>query len=172
MIHRVDRCSLLSTRLFFFVLHPPPPHFATSQPNTNRRDSLLFRVLQMNIYFCGSIRGGRQDVAIYQQIVTSLKPFGKVLTEHVAFPELELGKKSASSALTFFIFPFAVEKSLTDAEILERDMLWLSQSDVVVAEVTQPSLGVGFEIARAITLNKPVLCLFRPSSGFRKTNLS
>lgn len=60
-----------------------------------------------------------------------------------------------------------MEKSLTDAEILERDMLWLQQSDVVVAEVTQPSLGVGFEIARAITLNKPVLCLFRPSSGLR-----
>ena len=53
----------------------------------------MFRVLQMNIYFCGSIRGGRQDVAIYQQIVTCLKPFGKVLTEHVAFPELELGKE-------------------------------------------------------------------------------
>jgi hypothetical protein len=57
---------------------------------------------------------------------------------------------------------------LNDAEILERDMQWLTQSQVVIAEVTQPSLGVGFEIARAITLNKPVLCLFRPSSGNRK----
>ena len=60
-----------------------------------------------------------------------------------------------------------MENSLNDSEILERDMEWLSQSQVVVAEVTQPSLGVGFEIARAITLNKPVLCLFRPSSGYR-----
>jgi hypothetical protein len=56
---------------------------------------------------------------------------------------------------------------LDDAEILERDMQWLSQAHVVIAEVTQPSLGVGFEIARAITLNKPILCLFRPSSGQR-----
>jgi hypothetical protein len=46
-------------------------------------------------------------------------------------------------------------------------MQWLSQCHVVIAEVTQPSLGVGFEIARAVTLNKPVLCLFRPSSGQR-----
>ena len=61
-----------------------------------------------------------------------------------------------------------VEKNLNDAEILERDMQWLSQAHIVVAEVTQPSLGVGFEIARAITLNKPVLCLFRPSSGHRE----
>jgi len=44
----------------------------------------------MNIYFCGSIRGGRQDVGIYQQIVTCLKAYGRVLTEHVAFPELEM----------------------------------------------------------------------------------
>ncbi|CAF0965571.1 unnamed protein product [Adineta ricciae] len=108
----------------------------------------------MNIYFCGSIRGGRQDVAIYQQIVTCLKTYGRVLTEHVAFPELEL-----------------LEKNLNDAEILERDMQWLSQAHIVVAEVTQPSLGVGFEIARAITLNKPVLCLFRPSSGHRLSAL-
>lgn len=46
----------------------------------------------MNIYFCGSIRGGRQDVAIYQQIVACLKEYGAVLTEHVAFPELEISK--------------------------------------------------------------------------------
>jgi len=68
---------------------------------------------------------------------------------------------------THFLFSIA-EKNLNDAEILERDMQWLSQAHVVVAEVTQPSLGVGFEIARAITLNKPVLCLFRPSSGQRR----
>ena len=64
-----------------------------------------------------------------------------------------------------------VEKNLTDVEILERDMEWLSKCHVVVAEVTQPSLGVGFEIARAITINKPVLCLFRPSSGQRKDDV-
>jgi len=54
---------------------------------------------------------------------------------------------------------------LNDTEIFERDMEWLSQAHVVIAEVTQPSLTIGFEIARAITLDKPVLCLFRPSSG-------
>ncbi len=69
------------------------------------------------------------------------------------------------------MFLFIVEKNLNDAEILERDMQWLSQAQVVIAEVTQPSLGVGFEIARAITLNKPVLCLFRPSSGQRMLNI-
>ena len=36
---------------------------------------------------------------------------------------------------------------------------------VVVAEVTQPSLGVGYELGWAVALHKPVLCLFHPKSG-------
>lgn len=42
---------------------------------------------------------------------------------------------------------------------------------VLVAEVTQPSLGVGYEIGRAIEMNKKILCLFRPESGRRKSFL-
>lgn len=34
---------------------------------------------------------------------------------------------------------------------------------VLVAEVTQPSLGVGYEIGRALEMKKDILCLFRPS---------
>ncbi len=46
------------------------------------------------------------------------------------------------------------------------DSVWFSVSvSVIVAEVTQPSLGVGYELGRAVALNKRVLCLFRPSSG-------
>ena len=36
---------------------------------------------------------------------------------------------------------------------------------VLVAEVTQPSLGVGYEIGRAFDFKLKVLCLFRPESG-------
>lgn len=36
---------------------------------------------------------------------------------------------------------------------------------MVVAEVTQPSLGVGYELGRAVALSKQILCLFRPQSG-------
>ena len=39
---------------------------------------------------------------------------------------------------------------------------------VLVAEVTQPSLGVGYEIGRAIDMKKKILCLFRPQSGRRE----
>ncbi len=36
------------------------------------------------------------------------------------------------------------------------------QSDIIVAEVTQPSLGVGYELGRAVAMKKPILCLYRP----------
>lgn len=39
---------------------------------------------------------------------------------------------------------------------------------VLVAEVTQPSLGVGYEIGRAVALGKVIICLFRPDSGKSK----
>ncbi|KAM9667357.1 5-hydroxymethyl-dUMP N-hydrolase isoform 2-T2 [Trichechus inunguis] len=82
---------------------------------------------RLALYFCGSIRGGREDRAMYERIVSGLRRFGAVLTEHVA--AADLGAR------------------------------------VVVAEVTQPSLGVGYELGRAMALNKRILCLFRPQSG-------
>jgi nucleoside 2-deoxyribosyltransferase len=100
----------------------------------------------MKTYFAGSIRGGRQDALLYAQLIDLLKRYGDVLTEHVGEPELK-------------------EENLTDREIYERDMRWLREADVVVAEVTVPSHGVGYEIARAETLGKPVLCLHRPQAG-------
>ncbi len=33
---------------------------------------------------------------------------------------------------------------------------------VLVAEVTQVSLGVGYEIGRAVAMGKKILCLYRP----------
>jgi 2'-deoxynucleoside 5'-phosphate N-hydrolase len=103
----------------------------------------------MNIYFAGSIRGGRDDIEIYQEIIAFLKTKGNVLTEHIGLEDIHaMGE---------------VDK--TEGYIYERDMGWLSQSDIVVAEVTQPSLGVGYELAYAEKLQIPVICLFRSFSG-------
>ncbi|XP_045397966.1 2'-deoxynucleoside 5'-phosphate N-hydrolase 1 [Lemur catta] len=102
------------------------------------------------LYFCGSIRGGREDQALYARIVSRLRRFGAVLTEHVAAAELGARGEEAAGG---------------DRLIHEQDLAWLQQADVVVAEVTQPSLGVGYELGRAVALNKRILCLFRPQSG-------
>ncbi|KAM3606656.1 uncharacterized protein V6R79_020725 [Siganus canaliculatus] len=105
----------------------------------------------MKIYFCGSIRGGRDDMSLYRKIVHRLRSHGTVLTEHVSSAELSDRGEGAALAGDKFIH--------------DRDVEWLRQSDVVVAEVTQPSLGVGYELGRAVDMNKRILCLFRPSSG-------
>jgi nucleoside 2-deoxyribosyltransferase len=98
----------------------------------------------IKIYFAGSIRGGRKDKELYLKIINLLEKYGKVLTEHI-------GDKTLSSL---------GENSLTDQKIYKRDMAWLNEADVMIAEVTTPSLGVGYEIGKAEG-QKPVLCLFR-----------
>ena len=35
------------------------------------------------IYFCGSIRGGRDDRHLYIKLIDHLKKYGTVLTEHI-----------------------------------------------------------------------------------------
>lgn len=103
----------------------------------------------MKIYFAGSIRGGREDAALYLQIIDYLKTIGEVLTEHVGDPNLtELG-----------------DDGPTDRYIHDRDLEWLQSADILVAEVTNVSMGVGYEIGRAVESRMKVLCLFRPDSG-------
>lgn len=98
----------------------------------------------MRIYFAASIRGGREDAELYMRLVAVLARRGQVLTEHVAGASLE-------------------GETLPDREIHDRDVAWLRSADVVVAEASVPSLGVGYEIAVALGLGKPVLVLFRPA---------
>jgi len=43
--------------------------------------------------------------------------------------------------------------------IFERDMNWLKQSDKIIADVNEPSHGVGMEIMYAYKHDIPVICL-------------
>ena len=94
----------------------------------------------MKLYFAGSIRGGRADAALYARLIARMQRRHRVLTEHIG----------ASSA-----FP-TVEADMTDAEIWKQDMAWLRECDLVIAECTTPSHGVGYELAMAQQWNKPV----------------
>jgi 2'-deoxynucleoside 5'-phosphate N-hydrolase len=99
----------------------------------------------MKIYFAGAIRGGRDDVALYFEIIELLGQYGQVLTEHIGNPEL-----TGSGEID------------DDKNIHDRDLAWLKDAEYLVAEVTTPSLGVGYEIGKATEWGKPTLCLFRP----------
>ena len=104
----------------------------------------------MKIYFCGSIRGGRSLASSYEKMIRLLGSYGKVLTEHLGSDEVIESK----------------DRVLSDKEIHDRDLQWIVESDVLVAEATVPSLGVGYEIGRAIEMGKPVLCLFQKGAEF------
>jgi nucleoside 2-deoxyribosyltransferase len=103
----------------------------------------------LKIYFAGSIRGGREDADLYLQIIDELKRYGSVLTEHV-------GDNSIRNV---------GEQDVSEKYIHDRDLEWIHDSDLVIAEVTVPSLGVGYEIASAINLGKPVYCFFNTNSN-------
>lgn len=97
----------------------------------------------MNIYFACSITGGREFESAYQTIVAALLADGhEIPTSHLAQAEAMDG-----------------ERALSPQDVYERDVNWIRNCDVLIAEVSVPSHGVGYEIAYALQLGKPVLCI-------------
>jgi 2'-deoxynucleoside 5'-phosphate N-hydrolase len=101
----------------------------------------------MIVYFCGSIAGGRNYLETYTKMVRYLQSCRHVVpTEHIIEPNV-----------------LAMESELTASQIYERDVEWLRGADAVIAEISNPSLGVGYEIAYALQHKKPVLALYAES---------
>ena len=98
------------------------------------------------IYFSGSISGGRADITLYQRIVETLEAEGhRVLAGAVAAEHVSAGGET-----------------LHPPDVCARDLAWLDEADLVVAEVSVPSLGVGYEIAYATRVRQiPVIALYR-----------
>ena len=94
----------------------------------------------MKVYFAGSIRGGRTDIGLYQRMIGYIRRRHTVLTEHVG--DLRL------------------QEADTDEAIYAQDTAWLREADVVIAECTTPSLGVGYELAYAEAQGKPAHILY------------
>ncbi len=85
----------------------------------------------------------------YRHICKFLRSRGmNVLSWHVADPDL--GGKEAK---------------MSEQEIYDRDISLIKNSDCLIAEVTVPSIGVGYEICRAAGTGMPVLCVHRPEAN-------
>ncbi len=106
----------------------------------------------MNIYFSCSITGGRKDQDIYQKIVTFLEN-----SKHEV-PTAHLSKADVMKD----------ERVVGALDVYERDVKWVEQCDVLVAEVSTPSHGVGYEIALALFRGKPVFCCYRQGQTVSK----
>ena len=104
------------------------------------------------VYFAGSIRGGRADADLYKRIIQYIQREHCVLTEHVG--DLSLSKTEGLKG--------------RDVAIYEQDTAWLRESDLVIAECTTPSHGVGYELAYAEAHGIPVHIFYNKS----RTNLS
>lgn len=105
----------------------------------------------LKVYFAGSIRGGRADAALYKRIIEYIQKTDTVLTEHVG--DLSLSKHEGSKPV---MFSGTDNTKKRDVLIYEQDTNWLRDCDLVIAECTTPSLGVGYELAFAEKLEKPV----------------
>ena len=62
-----------------------------------------------------------------------------------------------------------IDKGLSPKDIFKRDINTIDTSDVLIADISYPSLGVGFEIAYALFRNKPVIA-FCKKDRFNKTS--
>ena len=100
----------------------------------------------MKFYFASAIRGGRDKVDIGIKINELLEKYGEILDKHVANPNVN-----------------TLEMNKSFEEIYNRDINWIKECDIVVAEVSTPSLGVGYEIAYAEKLGKRIICLYDES---------
>lgn len=114
--------------------------------------------IRRTIYFSGSISGGRQDVALYRRIVEALEGRGhRVLAGAVASEHTGMGGEGLDAATIFL-----------------RDLAWIDEAakeqGILVAEVSVPSTGVGYEIGVARYVHAiPVICLYRPAYTKRCT---
>ena len=95
--------------------------------------------MKRKIYFAGSIRGGRVDATLYHRIITYLQQTDIVLTEHVGNLELSTLEQGRAQ----------------DSAIYDQDTGWLREAELLIAECTCPSLGVGYELAYAEKLGIP-----------------
>lgn len=106
----------------------------------------------MNIYFSCSITGGREFEPVYQVITNALAEDNhNVPTAHLA--------QTGVISLEAVIDPF---------EVYSRDIAWIKESDALIAEVSVPSHGVGYEIGYALGLGIPVLALYQQGRNISK----
>ncbi len=97
----------------------------------------------MNIYFACSITGGREFEAVYQALTAAMLADGhEIPTAHLA----------DSSVVQ-------LEGVVSPQEVYERDVTWIRNADALIAEVSVPSHGVGYEVGYALQAGKQVLCL-------------
>ena len=99
----------------------------------------------LNIYFSFSITGGREFQPIMQTMAEVMLAEGCIVPTAM----------NTQDAID------PTESNRTPEEIYQRDIHWIDECDIVIAEISTPSHGVGYEIAYALANHKPVYCFHK-----------
>lgn len=102
----------------------------------------------MKIYLACTVRGDRGALGVARTVADTLERLGHtVLTRHLLADDADV-----------------VEGTLTERAVFERDLVWLGEADLLVAEASGSSYGVGFEVGytlgRAAGTHQRVLLLY------------
>jgi 2'-deoxynucleoside 5'-phosphate N-hydrolase len=102
----------------------------------------------VRIYLACTVRGDRGAVAALRSLVESLERDGHtILTKHLLDDDVD-----------------TAEASLEDGAVYARDVRWLESADVVIADASGSSYGVGFEVGyvlgRSDRTNQRVVLLY------------
>ena len=97
----------------------------------------------MKIYLSGSIYGGTQKIETYKILIKELEKYGEVMNKQVADENT-----------------IANEVYQKDEEIFKDLENKLYEADIVLAEVSIPSLGVGYELGFADKIGKKIIAIY------------
>lgn len=107
----------------------------------------------MLVYFSGSARDVKRNIEMYRLIVGSIQEAGGVTVNNW----LEVANMRGGTSFDFDVTRWR--------EICGEAQTGLSDANLHIAEVTGSStFGVGYEVALALSMNKPVLALLRAGS--------
>ena len=103
----------------------------------------------MRIYLACTVRGDRGAVAGLRALVAALESAGHtILTKHLLDDNVE-----------------GAESALTERAVYERDIEWLEACDILIADASGSSFGVGFEVGyvlgRSDRTDQRVMLLYR-----------
>jgi len=103
----------------------------------------------MRIYLACTVRGDRGAIDGLRALAASLEAAGHtILTRHLLDDDVD-----------------AAESSLDERQVYERDIEWLDACDLLIADASGSSYGVGFEVGyvlgRSEATGKRVVLLYR-----------
>ena len=104
---------------------------------------ILIRGDKMKIYMSGSIYGGTEKIETYKVLLKELSKYGEVLNKQVAD-----------------INTIANEINQKDEDIFDDLERKLNEADIIFAEVSVPSLGVGYELGYADKIGKKIVAIY------------